>query len=65
VIVPVLLAVIALTALGREARGIAFGGGIEPEAMRAGRFARETSPQESARDADRVAPPEPEPRRRR
>ncbi len=42
VIVPVLLAVIALTALGREARGIAFGGGTEPEAARAGRFERDT-----------------------
>jgi SHS family lactate transporter-like MFS transporter len=42
VIVPVLLAVIALTALGREARGITFGGGTEPEAVRSGRFARDT-----------------------
>jgi MFS transporter, SHS family, lactate transporter len=42
VIVPVLLAVIALTALGREARGIAFGGGTEPEAVRGGRFACDT-----------------------
>jgi MFS transporter, SHS family, lactate transporter len=42
VIVPVLLAVNALTALGREARGIAFGRGTEPEAVRAGRFARDT-----------------------
>src|SRR3954470_8559521 len=38
VIVPVLLAVIALTAMGREARGIEFGGG----AKGAGRFERET-----------------------
>jgi SHS family lactate transporter-like MFS transporter len=43
VIVPVLLAVIALTALGREARGITFGGGTEPEAVRSGRFARDTA----------------------
>jgi SHS family lactate transporter-like MFS transporter len=42
VIVPVLLAVIALTALGREARGITFGGGTEPDAVRSGRFARDT-----------------------
>jgi MFS transporter, SHS family, lactate transporter len=44
VIVPVLLAVIALTALGREARGITFGRGTEPEAVRSGRFARDTEP---------------------
>src|SRR4051812_42030474 len=41
VIVPVLLAVIALTALGREARGVVFGGGTEPDAVRSGRFARD------------------------
>jgi SHS family lactate transporter-like MFS transporter len=41
VIVPVLLAVIALTALGREARGVVFGGGTEPDAVRGGRFARD------------------------
>jgi MFS transporter, SHS family, lactate transporter len=38
VIVPVLVAVIALTALGREARGISFGGETEPAT---GRFTRE------------------------
>ena len=43
VIVPVLVAVIVLTALGREARGITFGGGTEPEAVRSGRFARDTA----------------------
>ncbi len=42
VIVPVLLAVIALTALGREARGVVFGGGTEPDAVRTGRFERDT-----------------------
>jgi SHS family lactate transporter-like MFS transporter len=42
VIVPVLLAVIALTALGREARGITFGRGTEPDAVRSGRFERDT-----------------------
>jgi len=43
VIVPVLLAVIALTALGREARGITFGGGMQPDAVRGGRFERDTA----------------------
>src|SRR3954453_21927178 len=42
VIVPVLIAVIVLTALGREARGIVFGGGTEPDAVRTGRFERDT-----------------------
>jgi MFS transporter, SHS family, lactate transporter len=42
VIVPVLLAVIVLTALGREARGVVFGGGTEPDAVHSGRFARDT-----------------------
>src|SRR4051812_43575149 len=41
VIVPVLVAVIALTALGREARGIEFGVGTDDEAARSGRFERE------------------------
>jgi MFS transporter, SHS family, lactate transporter len=50
VIVPVLLAVIALTALGREARGIAFGGGTDPEAVRTGRFARDTEPAPARRE---------------
>ena len=38
VIVPVLVAVIVLTAIGREARGIEFGRGSEPDAVRRGRF---------------------------
>src|SRR3954447_2422366 len=42
VIVPVLIAVIALTALGKEARGVVFGGGTEPNAVRSGRFERDT-----------------------
>src|SRR3954463_5134166 len=40
VIVPVLVAVIVLTLLGREMRGIEFGAGTDPEAVRSGRFAR-------------------------
>jgi SHS family lactate transporter-like MFS transporter len=43
VIVPVLLAVIALTALGRENRGIEFGGTTDEGAVRSGRFAREAT----------------------
>ena len=46
VIVPVLLAVIVLTALGREARGIEFGRGSEPDAVRQGRFERGQAPSE-------------------
>src|SRR3954469_12523100 len=38
VIVPVLVAVIALTLLGREMRGIEFGAGTDPEAVRSGGF---------------------------
>jgi hypothetical protein len=44
VIVPVLLAVIALTAIGREARGIEFGRGADPDAVRSGRFERGETP---------------------
>src|SRR4051812_25419905 len=40
VIVPVLLAVIALTALGREAHGVEFGRGSDADAVRSGRFER-------------------------
>ena len=46
VIVPVLVAVIALTAIGREARGIEFGRGSEPDAVRRGRFERGEAPSE-------------------
>src|SRR3954452_2745652 len=48
VIVPVLVAVIALTVLGKEMRGIEFGRGTDAEAVRSGRFAR---------DEDRVRVP--------
>ena len=41
VLVPVFLAVIALTALGKEARGIEFGRGSEADAVRSGRFERD------------------------
>jgi SHS family lactate transporter-like MFS transporter len=41
VIVPVLLAVIVLTAIGREARGVEFGRGSQPEELQSGRFARD------------------------
>ncbi|HVI18794.1 MAG TPA: MFS transporter, partial [Gaiellales bacterium] len=41
VMVPVFIAVIALTALGKEARGVEFGRGSEAEAVRSGRFERE------------------------
>jgi SHS family lactate transporter-like MFS transporter len=44
VIVPVLVAVIVLTAIGREARGIEFGRGSEPDAVRRGRFERGEAP---------------------
>jgi MFS transporter, SHS family, lactate transporter len=44
VIVPVLVAVIVLTAIGREARGIEFGRGTEPDAVRSGRFERGEAP---------------------
>jgi MFS transporter, SHS family, lactate transporter len=44
VIVPVLVAVIALTALGREMRGIEFGGTTDAEAVRGGRFDRDKEP---------------------
>ena len=37
VIVPVLVAVIVLTALGKEMRGIEFGGTTDSEAVRSGR----------------------------
>jgi hypothetical protein len=37
----VFLAVIALTALGKEARGIEFGRGSEADAVRSGRFERD------------------------
>jgi SHS family lactate transporter-like MFS transporter len=47
VIVPVLVAVIVLTALGREARGIEFGRGSEPDAVRQGRFERGEAPSPS------------------
>jgi MFS transporter, SHS family, lactate transporter len=47
VIVPVLVAVIALTAIGREARGIEFGRGSEPDAVRRGRFERGEAPSAS------------------
>jgi SHS family lactate transporter-like MFS transporter len=40
VIVPVLVAVIALTLLGKEQRGIEFGATTDPDAVRRGRFAR-------------------------
>jgi SHS family lactate transporter-like MFS transporter len=40
VIVPVLVAVIALTLLGKEQRGIEFGGTTDAEAVRSGRFDR-------------------------
>jgi SHS family lactate transporter-like MFS transporter len=40
VIVPVLVAVIVLTALGKEQRGIEFGGTTDAEAVRSGRFDR-------------------------
>ena len=42
VIVPVLVAVIVLTALGKEMRGIEFGGKTDAEAVRTGRFDRDT-----------------------
>src|SRR3954454_14633699 len=45
VIVPVLVCVIVLTALGREARGIEFGGTTDADAVRSGRFERETAPE--------------------
>src|SRR4051812_14331014 len=48
VIVPVLVAVIALTALGREARGIEFGAGTDEEAARSGRFERGEAAQRAA-----------------
>jgi SHS family lactate transporter-like MFS transporter len=41
VIVPVLVAVIALTLLGKERRGIEFGGTTDADAVRSGRFERE------------------------
>jgi MFS transporter, SHS family, lactate transporter len=41
VMVPVFLAVIVLTALGKEARGIEFGRGSEAGAVRSGRFERD------------------------
>jgi MFS transporter, SHS family, lactate transporter len=52
VMVPVFLAVIALTALGKEARGIEFGRGSEADAVRSGRFERdrEVSGVPTARD---------------
>jgi MFS transporter, SHS family, lactate transporter len=40
VIVPVLVAVIVLTALGKEQRGIVFGATTDAEAVRSGRFDR-------------------------
>jgi SHS family lactate transporter-like MFS transporter len=40
VIVPVLVAVIVLTLLGREMRGIEFGAGTDPATVGSGRFAR-------------------------
>ena len=43
VIVPVLVAVIVLTALGKEMRGIEFGGTTDAEAVRSGRFSRDRS----------------------
>src|ERR1700754_5203342 len=46
VIVPLLVAVIALTAMGREARGIEFGRGADPDAVRSGRFERGETPSE-------------------
>src|SRR4051794_6501109 len=48
VIVPVLVAVIALTALGREARGIEVGAGTDEEAARSGRFERGEAAQRAA-----------------
>jgi len=42
--VPVFIAVIALTALGKEARGIEFGRGTDSEAVRSGRFERDGTP---------------------
>jgi pimeloyl-ACP methyl ester carboxylesterase len=48
VIVPVLVAVIALTALGREARGIEFGRGTDEDAVRSGRFERGEATQRAA-----------------
>jgi SHS family lactate transporter-like MFS transporter len=48
VIVPVLVVVIVLTALGREARGIEFGRGTDEEAVRSGRFARSEETQRAA-----------------
>src|SRR4051812_33244109 len=44
VIVPVLMAVIVLTLLGREMRGVEFGGKTDAEAVRSGRFERDTEP---------------------
>jgi SHS family lactate transporter-like MFS transporter len=44
VMVPVFIAVIVLTALGKEARGIEFGRGSDSEAVRAGRFERDGTP---------------------
>src|SRR3954453_9355858 len=49
VIVPVLVAVIALTALGREARGIELGAGPDEEAARSGRFERQAAAAPAAR----------------
>ena len=45
VMVPVFVAVIVLTALGKEARGIEFGRGSEADAVRSGRFERDGSGQ--------------------
>ena len=44
---------IVLTALGREARGIEFGGGTDAEAVRSGRFERQAAgaQSESARSS--------------
>ena len=44
VIVPVLVAVIVLTLLGKEMRGIEFGGTTDAEAVRSGRFDRDADP---------------------
>src|SRR3954447_9443650 len=51
VIVPVLVAVIALTALGREARGVEFGRGSDDEAARSGRFERQAAAAPAARSS--------------
>jgi len=48
VMVPVFLAVILLTALGKEARGVEFGRGTQADAVKSGRFERDETPVSAA-----------------